>query len=75
MMDPIYEIELEDCPFCGGPGVMQEEIGWCVYVECPDCGAHTAYTAFEGEDGRMQAAKTAAPVSYTHLTLPTNSYV
>ena len=40
-MDPIYEIELEDCPFCGGPGVMQEENGWCVYVECPDCGAHT----------------------------------
>ena len=39
MMDPIYEIELE---------------------ECPDCGAHTAYTAFEGDDGRMQAAKTAA---------------
>ena len=36
-MDPIYEIELEDCPFCGGPGVMQEENGWCVYVECPDC--------------------------------------
>ena len=35
MMDPIYEIELEDCPFCGGPGVMQEENGWCVYVECP----------------------------------------
>ena len=30
------------------------------YVECPDCGAHTAYTAFEGDDGRMQAAKTAA---------------
>ena len=60
MMDPIYEIELEDRPFCGGPGVMQEENGWCVYVECPDCGAHTAYTAFEGEDGRMQAAKTAA---------------
>ena len=37
-MNPIYEIELEDCPFCGGPGVMQEENGWCVYVECPDCG-------------------------------------
>lgn len=34
MMDPIYEIELEDCPFCGGPGVWQEENGWCVYVEC-----------------------------------------
>ena len=30
MMDPIYEIELEDCPFCGGPGVMQEENGWRV---------------------------------------------
>ena len=74
-MDPIYEIELEDCPFCGGPGVMQEENGWCVYVECPDCGAHTAYTAFEGDDGRMQVqrpqhscgmwARSSAPASGT----------
>ena len=60
MMDPIYEIELEDCPFCGHFYRPHWKYQFCVYVECPDCGAHTAYTAFEGEDGRMQAAKTAA---------------
>ena len=42
MMDPIYEIELEDCPFCGGPGVMQEENGWCVYAGGEDRSAALA---------------------------------
>ena len=34
MMDPIYEIELEDCPFCGGAGLLEEEQGWCWYAMC-----------------------------------------
>ena len=38
-MDPIFEIELEDCPVCRGAGVMQDEQGWCVSVACMDCGA------------------------------------
>ena len=32
-MFDLHDIELEDCPICRGPGVMQEENGWCVYVE------------------------------------------
>ena len=42
MMDPIFEIELEDCPVCRGIGAMQDEQGWSVSVCCMDCGAETA---------------------------------
>ena len=45
-MDPIFEIELEDCPICRGVGAMQDEQGWCVSVACMDCGAETAHAAF-----------------------------
>ena len=51
----VKDIELQACPHCGGDGVIEDEGGWCVYVTCCDCGAHTAQVA----------------VSYTHLTLPT----
>ena len=30
-MDPIYEIELQDCPYCRGTGTVEDEQGWCVY--------------------------------------------
>ena len=39
-MDPIYEIELQDCPYCRGTGTVEDEQGWCVYVTCVDCGAN-----------------------------------
>ena len=48
------ELELQDCPFCGGPGLLEEENGWCWYVMCMDCGAQTAH--FE----RREAAKKSA---------------
>ena len=31
-MDPIYEIDLDVCPHCGGVGAIQDEQGWCVYA-------------------------------------------
>ena len=27
-MDPIYEIELQDCPYCRGTGTVEDEQGW-----------------------------------------------
>ena len=36
------ELELQDCPYCGGAGLLEEENGWCWYVMCLDCGAQTA---------------------------------
>ena len=29
-IDPIFAIELEDCPVCRGVGALQDEQGWCV---------------------------------------------
>ena len=56
-MDLFDEIELFDCPQCHGPGLMQEENGWCLYVECLDCGCHTAELSYKNEEERLEAAK------------------
>jgi len=59
-MNPFESIDLQDCPLCHGPGLIQEENGWCLYVECLDCGAHTAELQFSNDDERMEAARRAA---------------
>ena len=59
-MDIHQELELQDCPLCGGPGLLEEENGWCWYVICMDCGAQTAPFDFRGPKQRMEAAKKAA---------------
>ena len=56
-MDPIYEIDLDVCPHCGGVGAMQDEQGWCVYVDCLDCGSHTVHASYETPEARLAAAK------------------
>lgn len=53
-------IDLQDCPFCGGAGLLEEEKGWGFYVQCMDCGAHTADSAYQDEAGREEAARGAA---------------
>ena len=58
-MDPIEMIELFDCPICGGPGVMFDEGGWALNVQCCDCGAHTAVATYKPEE-RQKAAEQAA---------------
>ena len=37
-MDLYHDIDLQDCPLCHGPGIIEEEAGWCLYVTCLDCG-------------------------------------
>ncbi len=54
------EIELQDCPACGGPGLLEEENGWCWYVMCLDCGAQTAPIEYRGRKDRTEAARKAA---------------
>lgn len=61
-MNPFDEIELQDCPVCHGAGLIQEEGGWCVYVECLDCGCHTAELSFSNDEERMDAARRVAHV-------------
>ena len=38
-MELYEQIELQECPICGGAGLMEEENGWCFYAACLDCGA------------------------------------
>ena len=59
-MELHHEIDLEDCPLCRGPGVLEEEAGWCVYVTCLDCGCRTAELSFSTPEERAAAAKKAA---------------
>ena len=59
-MDLFEDIFLEDCPCCGGAGLIEEEGGWCVYVQCLDCGAHTSAIGFEGDADKHGAAQRAA---------------
>ena len=59
-MNPFDEIELQDCPYCQGTGVIEEEGGWCLYVQCVDCGRHTAELSYNNEEERMDAARRVA---------------
>jgi hypothetical protein len=54
------KIDLHDCPYCGGAGLLEEEQGWCWYAMCLDCGAQTAQIEFKTKDAREEAARTAA---------------
>ena len=59
-MDIYMENPLQDCPYCGGAGLLEEENGWCWYAVCLDCGAQTAHFAFDTPEGRVEAAQMAA---------------
>ena len=54
------QLPVQDCPYCGGPGLLEEENGWCWSVTCLDCGAQTAAFSFRSPEERFQAAKNAA---------------
>ncbi len=54
------EIELQDCPYCGGAGLLEEENGWSWYVTCMDCGSRTATSEYSGTKERADAARKAA---------------
>lgn len=49
--------ELEECPKCRGVGMLMDEGGWNVYVECQDCGAQTAYAEYDNEDEKAEAMR------------------
>lgn len=50
-MDPINEIELEDCPVCRGAGYIEDEQGWCMYACCLNCGTETAHVSYKTPGG------------------------
>ena len=59
-MDIHEMLALEDCPFCGGPAMLEEENGWCWYVMCADCGSQTASFDYRTPEERPEAARKAA---------------
>ena len=61
-MDLFKELELQDCPFCGGPGLLEEEQGWCWTVSCLDCGAQTGHFEYKTPADREEAARKAAQI-------------
>ena len=59
-MEHIHDIALQDCPLCGDTGILEEEGGWLVYVQCLDCGCRTAELAYHAEEERQEMAKKVA---------------
>ena len=53
-------VDLQDCPYCGGSALLEEESGWCFYVTCMDCDRHTAEVEYRSAEGRESAARQAA---------------
>ena len=68
-MDIRDELELQDCPFCGGPGLLEEENGWCWYVMCMDCGAQTAHAEYKTPARRHRRVRRTAG-GREHFMLP-----
>ena len=59
----IHELlRLQDCPFCGGAGLLEEENGWCWYAMCMDCGSQTAAFEYRTPEERVDAARKAAHI-------------
>lgn len=60
-MDILEQLDIHDCPICGGPSLL-EETGRGYYVSCIDCGSHSVDVRFSDQtDGeRLLAARKAA---------------
>ena len=57
----LYElIDLQDCPICGGAGLLEEECNSGYYVSCLDCGCHTVIIDYKSEAEKEVAAKKVA---------------
>lgn len=54
------DIILEECPICRGAGLIMDEGGWNVQVECADCSAHTVYVEYKNEEEKKEAEKAVA---------------
>ncbi len=54
------QIDLQECPYCSGPALLEEENDWCWYVMCLDCGAQTAPIEYKKRSQREEAARQAA---------------
>ena len=50
--------ELGACPVCHEDcAYIETEGGWCVYVQCANCGTHTAHKPFANDREKAEAEK------------------
>ncbi len=61
-MDIHEQLPLQDCPYCGGAGLLEEENGWCWYAICTNCGSQTAQFEYRTPEKRLEAAQMAAHI-------------
>ena len=61
-MDIYNDLEVFDCPRCGGAGLLEEENGWCWYVMRMECGAQTIQFEYRNAEGRRKAAEDAVRI-------------
>lgn len=59
-MDIFEDLFLQDCPYCGGAGLLEEENGRSWYVICMDCGSQTAPFEYLKQEDRIRTARDAA---------------
>ncbi len=62
MSDIFDKIELHDCPFCGGAGLLEEEQGWGWDALGVACGAPTGACSCQSPEEREVGARAAARV-------------
>ena len=62
----IYEmIDLQDCPRCLGPSLL-EEVDHGFYVTCMDCGCQSATFRYNNDEDKLEAAKKTAELWNTY---------
>ena len=50
--------ELEVCRVCHEDcAYIEYEGDWCVYVQCANCGTHTAFRPYENEEEKAEAER------------------
>ena len=59
-MDIFDKIELQDCPICGGAGLLEEENGNSFYVACMDCGSRSVNIDYKEEAKREELLSSAS---------------
>ena len=59
-MDMELDLDLQECPICGGPALLEDENGWCCYIACLDCSAHTVHIEYRTPADRPDSVRSAA---------------
>lgn len=72
-MDLFEKYELQDCPICGGVGLLEEENHMSFMVSCLDCGSHSVNIDYRDESEREDAARRATELWNTGKVISEHS--